>query len=172
MQKQIGFIGGGQMAEALIKGIIAAELYPPEAILVSEHNEFRRDHLQEHYKVQTFFGNEQIFANCATVILAVKPQGMGDLLVDCAEKIDHNHILITIAAGLPISFYMEKIGKPESKIIRVMPNTPALVLEGASALSHNSNVDEEDLAVAKPGLKTALPVTSPKNWRCRRCLVR
>ncbi len=149
MQKQIGFLGGGQMAEALIKGIIAAGLYPPETILVSEHNEFRRDHLSEHYGVQTFFGNEHIFSRCEIIIIAVKPQGMNALLGDCAERISNRHILITIAAGLPISFYLEKIGKPETKLIRVMPNTPALVLEGASALSRNDNVSDDDLKVAE-----------------------
>ncbi len=149
MRKQIGFLGGGQMAEALIKGIIAAEIYLPESILVSEHNEFRRDHLTEFYGVQTFFGNEQIFTDCEIIIIAVKPQGMNKLLADCAQRILPHHILITIAAGLPISFYMEKIGKPETKIIRVMPNTPALVLEGASALSHNDNVNSNDLKMAE-----------------------
>ncbi len=149
MQKKIGFLGGGQMAEALIKGIIAAELRPPETIFVCEHNEFRRDHLTEHYGVQTFFGSEQVLTHCEIVIVAVKPQGMATLLSDCINKIGTHHILITIAAGLPISFYMKKLGNPEIKLIRVMPNTPALVLEGASALSRNDNVSGQDLKEAE-----------------------
>ena len=67
------------------------------------------------------------------------------LLDDCRERVQQQHIIISIAAGLPISYYMDNIGKPETKIIRVMPNTPALVLEGASALSRNQNVTDEEL---------------------------
>lgn len=149
MKKYIGFLGGGQMAEALIKGIITAGLYSPETILVSDRNEFRREHLQKFYGIKTFFGHEQIFSQCQTIMLAVKPQGMSRLLTDCREQITEQHILITIAAGLPISFYMKIIGKPYTKLVRVMPNTPALVLEGASALSRNENVEDDELKAAE-----------------------
>jgi pyrroline-5-carboxylate reductase len=149
MKQQIGFIGGGQMAEALIKGIIASGLYQIENILVAEPNDFRRDHIEKVYSVRTSPHNDTIFEASRLVILAVKPQTMKAMLEDCRERIRPDHILVTVAAGLPISFYIKTLGKKETKIIRVMPNTPALVLEGASALSKNENVSEEELRMAE-----------------------
>ncbi len=149
MKQQIGFIGGGQMAEALIRGIIASGLYKEIDILVAEPNDFRREHLEQTYSVKTYQSNLPIFENCRIIILAVKPQTMKSLLEDCRERVQPQHIMISIAAGLPISFYMQLIGKSETKIIRVMPNTPALVLEGASALSRNNNVSDQELQTAE-----------------------
>jgi pyrroline-5-carboxylate reductase len=149
MKQQIGFIGGGQMAEALIRGIIASGMYNKGNILVSEPNDFRREHLEETYMVKTFQNNHAIFEKSKVIILAVKPQTMKAVLENCRECVEPHHILITIAAGLPISFYIKTIGKKETKIIRVMPNTPALVLEGASALSKNENVSDKELRVAE-----------------------
>lgn len=149
MEQHIGFVGGGQMAEALIKGIIASGLYKERDILVAEPNDLRREHLQKTYGVKPSHSNVPIFENCKVIILAVKPQTMKDLLADCRDRIQSQHIIITIAAGLPISFYTKMIGKSDTKIIRVMPNTPALVLEGASAISRNSNVSDEELRTAE-----------------------
>lgn len=148
MNKQIGFIGGGQMAEALIKGIITAGLYQASDILVSDPNEFRKEHLEKNYGVKTFAGNDTVLQECRIVVLAVKPQSMKKLLEECRSRITPEHILITIAAGLPISFYVKIIGDDATKMIRVMPNTPALVLEGASALARNENVTDEELQSA------------------------
>ena len=83
MKQKIGFIGGGQMAEALIRGIIASGLYRENDILVAEPNDFRRDHLEQTYSVKTYHSNLPIFENCRIVILAVKPQTMKALLLDC-----------------------------------------------------------------------------------------
>jgi pyrroline-5-carboxylate reductase len=149
MKQKIGFIGGGQMAEALIRGIIASGIYRENDILVAEPNDFRRDHLEQTYSVKTYHSNLPIFENCRIVILAVKPQTMKALLEDCRDRVQTQHIIISIAAGLPISFYLQMIGKSDTKIIRVMPNTPALVLEGASALSRNTNVSDDELRAAE-----------------------
>jgi pyrroline-5-carboxylate reductase len=149
MGQKIGFIGGGQMAEALIRGIVASGLYKADDVMVSEPNDFRRQHLETNYSVKTYYSNLPVFENCREIILAVKPQTMKKLLEDCKERVQTQHILISIAAGLPISFYVDHIGKPDTKIVRVMPNTPALVLEGASALSKNDNVTDEELRIAE-----------------------
>jgi len=149
MSEKIGFIGGGQMAEALIKGIIASGLYKNKDILVADPNESRRDYLESEYSVKAHYSNLPLFEKSQVIILAVKPQTMGLVLDDCRERVQQQHIIISIAAGLPISYYLDNIGKPETKIIRVMPNTPALVLEGASALSRNQNVTDEELRRAE-----------------------
>ncbi|MDK9707841.1 MAG: pyrroline-5-carboxylate reductase [Desulforhopalus sp.] len=149
MKQQIGFIGGGQMAEALIRGIIASGLYHKGNILVSEPNDFRREYLEETYGIKTYQNNHTMFEKSKVVILAVKPQTMKAVLENSRECIQPHHILISIAAGLPISSYIKTIGKKDTKIIRVMPNTPALVLEGASAISRNENVSDKELRVAE-----------------------
>jgi len=137
------------MGEALIKGIISSGLYKNENIYVAEPNDFRREHFKANYNIQTSHDNSIVFERCKVIILAVKPQTMQSLLEDCRDKISSQHMLISIAAGLPISFYIKTIGKENIKLIRVMPNTPALVLEGASALSKNSNVTDEELTIAE-----------------------
>jgi pyrroline-5-carboxylate reductase len=149
MKQQIGFIGGGQMAEALIRGIIASGLYAEGNILVAEPNDFRRELLEETYGVKTFHTNKVLFEKCRLIIFAVKPQTMKSLLEDCRDRVTVDHLLITVAAGLPISFYLKTLGRSDLKVIRVMPNTPALVLEGASALSKNENVTDAELREAE-----------------------
>lgn len=146
---KIGFIGGGQMGEALIRGIIQSGLYVADDILVAEPNAARRAVLQETYQIQAFDTGASIWAACATVILAVKPQVMGSLLTASQELISPEHLIISIAAGLPISFYESHLPDRQCKIIRVMPNTPALVLESASALCGNTHVMPKDMELAK-----------------------
>ncbi len=148
MTTKIGFIGGGQMGEALIRGIIKSGLHAAGDILVAEPDEARRAYLQETYQVEPFDSGAPIWNSCATVILAVKPQVMGSLLTAAKELITSAHLIISIAAGLPISFYEGHLAGRQCKIIRVMPNTPALILESASALSGNRNVTPEEMTLA------------------------
>jgi pyrroline-5-carboxylate reductase len=149
MKQNIGFIGGGQMGEALIKGIIASGLYKCEDIYVAEPNDFRREHFESTYNIKTSHNEDIVLEQCKVVILSVKPQTMKSLLEGCRDRIRSHHMLISIAAGLSISFYADVIGREDTKLIRVMPNTPSLVLEGASALSKNSNVSDEELDIAE-----------------------
>jgi pyrroline-5-carboxylate reductase len=146
---KIGFIGGGQMGEALIRGIIQSGLYAAADILVTEPDEARREYLKKNYQISPFDSATPIWDACHTVILAVKPQVMGELLTAYKELISTEHLVITIAAGLPISFYEGHLDEMPYKIIRVMPNTPALVLESASALSGNKHVTAKDMELAK-----------------------
>jgi pyrroline-5-carboxylate reductase len=145
MTNQLGCIGGGQMGEALIKGILQSGLYAKEDILVVEPNANRREYLESAYAISTAASDSSLWRDCDTVILAVKPQVMGAMLEEASEHIDDRHLLITIAAGLPLSFYSDCLGAGSRRIVRVMPNTPCLVLEGASAISGNSNVTAADL---------------------------
>ncbi len=146
----IGFIGGGQMAEAMIKGIISSGLYKADKILVTEPQQERCDFMTETYGVQGFADSEPIWTSCQTVILAVKPQIMEVVLSTSRLFVAPEHLIISIAAGLPLSFFEEGFGRnKDCKIIRVMPNTPALVLEGASGFSGNKNVTKADLLLCE-----------------------
>lgn len=149
MKDCIGFIGGGQMAEALMKGMLAAKLYSSEDIFLIEPNSIRREHMESKYDISCHESSEEFWGNCNIVILAVKPQVMITVLEAAKPFVTAKHIIITIAAGLPIRFYESTLGGNGFKIIRVMPNTPALVLEGTSAISCNENVTDQELQVAE-----------------------
>ncbi|MBI5559518.1 MAG: pyrroline-5-carboxylate reductase [Deltaproteobacteria bacterium] len=146
LQGKIGFLGGGRMAEALIKGILRAGLTDNSRIVAVDPDAERRQYLDETYAVST--GKSQtMLVDCSVLVLAVKPQIMGLLLEECAEWLNEKHLVISIAAGIPVSFMEERLGAA-CRVIRVMPNTPALVLEGASVLSPGANVTPDDMAVA------------------------
>ncbi|MHB8810072.1 MAG: pyrroline-5-carboxylate reductase [Desulfobulbaceae bacterium] len=144
----IGFIGGGQMAEALIKGILNAGLAGPERIMVVEPDAGRQEYLRQAYSVQIAGDGASLAAASRIVILAVKPQVMGKVLAQYRGQITGQHLVISIAAGITIGALTAGLGE-EVRIIRVMPNTPALVLAGASALAPNRTANAEDLAMAK-----------------------
>lgn len=136
-----GFIGGGNMAEALIKGMTSRGI---KDIVVSEPREERRLELQKIYGIKATESNVEVVTACDIIILAVKPQNMGPVLKEIADAVTGNKTVVSIAAGITLS-YLESMLKTK-RIIRVMPNTPALVQEGMSVMSlcgcfHGKEVD-------------------------------
>ena len=129
----IGFIGGGNMAEALIKGAMGTGHGTRDEIFVSEPNAGRRGYLERTYGVKTTPSNTEVASSCSIIILAVKPQNMEGVLHEIAPGIDSTRTVVSIAAGITLSYLQSKL--KTDKIIRVMPNTPALVQEGMSVMS-------------------------------------
>lgn len=127
---KIGFIGGGNMAEALIKGITFRGM---KDIIVSEPREERRGYLEQAYGIRSTSSNREVVASSNIIILAVKPQNMEGVLNEVAGDIDGSKTVVSIAAGITLGYLSSKL-KTE-KLIRVMPNTPALVQEGMTVLS-------------------------------------
>ena len=146
-QDKIGFLGGGRMAEALIKGIIEAGLVVGSNILAVDPAEERRKLLSETYGVITAAEPEGL-ASCSIVILAVKPQVMADLLSSKRQCFNDNQLVISIAAGISLEVLESSLAGCECRVVRVMPNTPALVLEGASALCRGSLATDDDMEKA------------------------
>ena len=126
----IGFIGGGNMAEALIKGMTSKGM---KEIVVSEPREERGNELQRLYGIKTTTSNREVAAICDIIILAVKPQNMEAVLEEIANDITDKKMVVSIAAGINLSYLASKLRT--ELIIRVMPNTPALVQEGMSVMS-------------------------------------
>ncbi len=145
LEGKIGFIGGGQMAEAIIKGLLQSGVTESSQITVIEPDEKRKDLLRKGYAVTTTTDPDEVAA-CAVVLLAIKPQIMGRVLAEYRGKLTENNLVISIAAGIPISFIEGKLAAV-SRIIRVMPNTPALILEGACAVSGGKETTEQDMGV-------------------------
>lgn len=143
----ICFIGGGQMAEALIRAVTSKGFVPAGSVLCSEPLEARRNYLKERYAIRTFADNRLAAAEANTVLLAVKPQVMDMVLIDLKQATTPEHLVISIAAGVTVSRIEEGLEKG-ARVIRVMPNTPALVQEGAAALCKGSNALNQDMEKA------------------------
>ena len=145
--QKIGFIGGGNMAEALIKGLLAGG-FPVERIMASEPSELRRDHLQDEYGIELTVDNVELMKKCEIIVLSIKPQIADEVLEEISNSYSNDKLLVSILAGVPCS-QIEKhlVGSP--RVVRVMPNTPALVSEGASAICRGHNSTKEDLQLVK-----------------------
>jgi len=128
----IGFLGGGNMVEALIKGIIEAGVYGPESVFVSDIRPERLDYLAKQYRIQTASENSEVAAKVDILVLCVKPQKMAEALQSIKDVVKMDTLVISIAAGVRIANIAKVLG--DVGIIRVMPNTPALIGEAASAL--------------------------------------
>ncbi len=126
----IGFIGGGNMAEALIKGIMSSG---KKSVIVSEPRQERRDFLNKAYGVSVTASNTEAAGSAGLIILAVKPQNMAAVLEEISPAVTNDKTVVSIAAGIPLSFLQTRL--KTDKLIRVMPNTPALVQEGMSVIS-------------------------------------
>jgi pyrroline-5-carboxylate reductase len=146
--RKLGFIGAGNMASALIKGLIQSGLYQPKELLASDHD---RDHLRrlaEQFGLKTLTSNRDLVRDSATIILAVKPQSMREVLEEVKDTIRPDHLLISIAAGIPLGM-IHSIIDQDISLIRVMPNTPALIQRGISALASGERTSPEQMKAAR-----------------------
>ncbi|MDH5761501.1 MAG: pyrroline-5-carboxylate reductase [Nitrospinota bacterium] len=149
--KKIGFIGGGNMAEALIKGLLSASFIEAKSLMVSDVSTERLEWLRKEYHVRTTDDNVDLAKKCDIILLAVKPQAIREVLEGIADSVDDTKLVISIAAGIPIKTItgcLSPDGSKELGVVRTMPNTPALVHEGVTALAANHQVSAADLKVA------------------------
>jgi pyrroline-5-carboxylate reductase len=145
--KKIGFLGGGNMAEALMKGLIMAKLVTPSNVIASDVLSARRKHLSSTLKVKTTDNNQEVVKNADVIFIAVKPNIVDPLLSEVGALITSSQLVISIAAGIPTTKIEKKLSA-DVPVIRVMPNTPALILEGASALAGGASAKKEHIEIA------------------------
>ena len=149
--KKIGFIGGGNMAEAMIKGLLSASFIEAKNVFVSEPSEAKRDTLHAEYKIKVSADNRELVKKCDIIILAVKPQIVQKVLRDIASLVGRDKLVISIAAGVPIAIMDDVLRGGKNKkfsIVRTMPNTPALVQEGVTAIASGQHVSKTDVKIA------------------------
>jgi pyrroline-5-carboxylate reductase len=146
--KTIAFLGAGNMAEALVKGLLRAGVASPQEILCTDRRAERGPELIQRYGVRFGQSNAAAAREAAIVLLSVKPQAMNKLLEEIAPALDASKLVISIAAGVPIAAIERKVGHGV-RIVRTMPNTPALVGAGATALAAGEHATEADLAQAR-----------------------
>jgi len=142
----IVFIGGGNMGEALIKVMLLAHCVSPEKIVVADIREERLSCLASQYKIRTIPDNRKALEKARVVVLAVKPQVIASVAEEIAPSLAPERLVISIAAGIGLSRLRDLFRC--SRIIRVMPNTPALVLQGITCICQDG-ASKEDLDVAR-----------------------
>jgi pyrroline-5-carboxylate reductase len=145
--KKIAFLGSGNMAEALVKGLLASGTAAKEELLCAEPRAERREELRLRHGVAVTPDNVAAVRQADIVVLSVKPQAMDDLLEEIAPAVDASKLVVSIAAGVPIAAIARKLGAG-TRLVRTMPNTPALVGAGATALSRGAHATDADLAQA------------------------
>jgi pyrroline-5-carboxylate reductase len=145
--KKLAFLGAGNMAEALLKSLVEAGTAAAAEITCAEPRAERREELRKRYGVHVTADNVAATAHAEVVVLSVKPQQMDALLDQIAAAVDPRKLVISIAAGVPTTAIARKLGAGV-RIIRCMPNTPALVGEGATALARGAHATDADLSQA------------------------
>ncbi|MBI5699594.1 pyrroline-5-carboxylate reductase [Candidatus Saganbacteria bacterium] len=139
---KLAFIGAGKMAEALIAGIIKAKVASPKAIAASDILPARLSYLKKTYKINTAAGNQKTADNADIVILAVKPQVLAEV---CSQlRVKNSALIVSIAAGVGLGKLQNLF--PGNPVVRVMPNNPALVGAGITAVSAGERATKADLA--------------------------
>jgi pyrroline-5-carboxylate reductase len=146
--KTIGFIGAGNMANALIKGLIKSGSCRADQITASDNDSNKLRMLSDSYGLITFKSNKALIKKSDIIILSVKPQIIRTVLEELREEIRDDHLVISIAAGIPVRMILSIIGR-DVPVIRVMPNTPALIQKGVSALAPADMATEQDINSAR-----------------------
>jgi pyrroline-5-carboxylate reductase len=147
-RKMTGFIGTGNMGEALIAGLLKAKFALPEQIMIFDMDGERLHLIRKKYGIKKASDNNHLSIHCDPILLCVKPQSMKEVIEGMADSLDPSKLLISIAAGVPLHA-IESYAQKQLRLIRVMPNINVLVQEGASAIAPGNLATEEDLKLTK-----------------------
>ena len=150
---KLGFIGTGNMASAIMGGIIGKNIIPAEEIIGTDLFAPGRERVKAQFGINVTDSNKEVVDNAEVIILSVKPQFYEDVINQIKGDIKENQIVITIAPGKTLAWLAEKFGK-DVKIVRTMPNTPAMVGEGMTAMCPNEHLTEEEVAYVKSLLES------------------
>lgn len=143
--KKVGFIGLGNMATAMIGGMLRKEIVKAENIIGSAKTETTREQVKTKFNIAVVDSNAQVAAQADILFLAVKPIFFPEVIAEIRDVVRKETLIVSIAAGKNICYLKEAFGEPERKLIRCMPNTPALVLEGCTGVCAGETVTEEEL---------------------------
>ena len=145
---KVGFIGCGNMAKALIGGILKKKLVKPEDILASDKSSEARNLAEETYAIRVTEDNAQAAREADYLILAVKPQFLAEAVAEIREAVREETVILSLAPGKTLAWLEEQFGRP-LHLVRTMPNTPALAGEGMTALCPNDAVTAKERAGAE-----------------------
>jgi pyrroline-5-carboxylate reductase len=145
---KLGFVGAGNMAEAIARALLRNQLFKPEDLMASDPSEERRKLFIEELEIEACSDNGQIAENADIILLAVKPQQMDPVLGGIHDSLGDNTLVLSIAAGISTG-YVESRLKTETRVVRIMPNTPMLVAKGVSVLCKGKFATDDDLDTAE-----------------------
>ena len=143
----IGFVGAGNMAGALILGLIESKAIPPGRIVASDVKKERLRELAKKYGIKVTMDNHALVRECSVVVLSVKPQVVDKLLTVIGPDIRGDHLVISIAAGVPLAALEARL-PAGTRVVRTMPNVAALALAGATAIAPGTHATARDLRAA------------------------
>jgi len=146
--KKIGFIGSGNMGEALISGLVLSKAAKPENIICSDIAEDLLTEIKNKYNISTTTDNIEVAEKSEIVVYATKPQILGSVLKETASALDQSKLIISIAAGVPLAAIAAGLHK-DLRLIRVMPNICAFVKESATAIAAGNFASDDDVALAR-----------------------
>ncbi|HEX9376234.1 MAG TPA: pyrroline-5-carboxylate reductase [Actinomycetota bacterium] len=146
--RNVAFLGGGKMGEALVSGLIRSGARKPDELMVTCRREERAREISERHGVGTTVSNPEAVAWANTLVLTVKPQDMETLLGQIADHVRAEQLVISFAAGIRTSFIERRL-RDDAPVIRVMSNVPVLVDEAMSVVSPGSRAEDKHLAVAE-----------------------
>lgn len=144
---KIGFVGCGNMARAMIGGIINNQICDAKDIIASNHTQGSCEKNKAELGIETTTNNLKVVNEANIIVLAVKPQYYEEVIKEISPQVNQEKLLITIAPGKTLAWLTEKFGHPV-KLIRTMPNTPALVGEGMTGVTANELVTDQELQSA------------------------
>lgn len=148
MSKKIGFIGCGNMGTAMMQGILDSGKCQPEEMMISCRTQATLDEKKVAFGVQTSTNNRDVASFADILFVAVKPQFYAEVLNEIKDLLTDKQIIVSIAPGKTLDWFTEQFGR-ELKVIRTMPNTPAMVKEGMMGMCIGSKVTEEDVALVR-----------------------
>lgn len=143
-----GFIGAGNMATAIIKGLVGNDVVEADKICVCDVDEEKAQTLSTEIGVESIPEISQVVDKSQIIVLAVKPQNYGEVLEQAKEKITESKVIVSIAAGISINYVRAQLGM-DCPVVRVMPNTPLLLGKGATAICPSENVSPRDFGIVK-----------------------
>lgn len=144
MNKKIGFIGCGNMGKAMLGAMVKSDEVRLDDLIVSTKSNASAERIGSEFKVKTTTNNKEVAKNSEVLFLAIKPYFFKEVIEEIKDVVTEDKIIISIAAGVTIAQIEEWFGK-NVKVVRTMPNTPALVGEGMSAVCPNKNITEGEL---------------------------
>lgn len=149
MAYQLGIIGSGQMAEAIVRGLLQSGLYAPEQLIAADVSDARRDLFATQLRVATTADNAEVARQSHALLLSVKPYQMKDVLGPLGPLLAPDALILSIAAGIKTTSIEHHLGGGPRRIVRAMPNTPMLVGEGMVAIAPGASATRQDLEAAR-----------------------
>ncbi len=145
--RTLGFLGAGNMAGALIKGLLHAGALPPSRILASDLKPERLKQLEATHGIRTTTDNHALVREVDVLVIAVKPQVVDKVLTAIGSEVKEGTVVVSVAAGVPIAAIEARL-PAGARVVRSMPNTPAICLGGATAIAAGTHATEDDMKIA------------------------